>query len=220
MPSHYNIVVLISGRGSNLRSLIEKAENYKIIAVLSNRAEAPGLEFAAQKGIPTFAFPQKSFLSLKAAKSALLSKVKELNPDLVCLAGFMQIIEPEFVDAFPGRIINIHPALLPKYPGLDTHARALAGGEKEHGCSVHVVDYGVDTGAIIAQASCRVEKTDTADTLANRVLEREHALYSWVVKNIASKEISLPEQRDSKLIGYSVELKSEAAQLGYKLCLM
>ena len=191
MESLHAITVLISGRGSNLASLMKDAKNYRICGVISNRSEALGLKIAADAGIPAFSFPRENYSSIAQQKEAIFNQVHKLSPDLVALAGYMQIVEPNFVAAFLGRMVNIHPALLPKFPGLDTHQRALAAGEKEHGCSVHYVDQGVDTGQVIAQAACPVLKSDSSETLAARVLTQEHRLYPWVVNSIAAGDISL-----------------------------
>ncbi len=191
MSADFRIVVLISGRGTNLKSLIDGAQHYGIVRVISNKEDAPGLAVATQAGIPNTAYPRSRFSSLDAQKEAILDGTVHESPDLVVLAGFMQIIPPEFITAFPRRIINIHPALLPKFVGLDTHARALAAKETEHGCTVHLVDIGVDTGEILAQARLPIVPGDDAASLGARVLEHEHALYPWVVNTIARGDINL-----------------------------
>jgi len=183
--NNYNICVLISGRGSNLKSLVQQAAEYVVIAVVSNTLEAPGLAFAAAHGIRCVALARRDYPSLEAHKQAIYQAVGEFQPALIALAGFMQIVSPEFVDEYYGRIINIHPSLLPKFPGLDTHQRALAAHEKLHGCTVHFVDRSVDSGPIIAQAPVPVLANDTAAALAARVLEREHEIYPWVVNHLA-----------------------------------
>ena len=190
MSPQFAIVVLISGRGSNLRSLIENSTHYRIAAVISNRSDALGLAVAKSSGIPAISIGRERFPSLTAQKEAIFKQVVEFSPDLVALAGFMQIVPTNFVNAFLGRLINIHPALLPKFPGLDTHRRALSANEKQHGCSVHYVDTGVDTGPIIAQAGCPILPGDTEDLLAARVLQHEHCLYPWVANQIASGNIT------------------------------
>jgi phosphoribosylglycinamide formyltransferase-1 len=153
--------------------------------------DALGAAAARAAGIPTRLIPRTDYPTLGAQKAAILTATQDAAPDLVVLAGFMQIVAPEFLAAFPRRVINIHPALLPKFPGLDTHARALAAHESAHGCTVHVVDAGIDTGDIIAQAAVPVSPDDTAETLGKRVLTREHVLYPWVVNEIARGEIGL-----------------------------
>ncbi|WKZ57056.1 MAG: phosphoribosylglycinamide formyltransferase [Bdellovibrionota bacterium] len=208
-----HVVILISGRGSNMRSLVERARHYRVVAVVSNKAEAPGLVFARERGIETVVVPREHYASLTAQKEALLSAVKTFHPSLVALAGYMQIIAPNFIAAFSQRIVNIHPSLLPKYPGLDTHARAIAGGESEHGCTVHLVDEGVDTGIMLAQAPCACSSRDTVPELSDRVLEREHVLYPWVLNNIASGDITI----GTGIVRYSESAQREAAAKGFRL---
>lgn len=191
MKKDFRVVVLISGRGSNLKSLLERAENYSIVGVVSNKPEAPGLEYARSAAIPALALSRKDYGSLADFKQALFEKVASLSPDLVCLAGFMLIVDAPQVERFSGKIINIHPSLLPKFPGLDTHERAIAAKEKEHGCSVHVVSAEVDAGPLIAQAKCEVFPSDTPESLASRVLGFEHRLYPWVVNQVAVGNIAL-----------------------------
>lgn len=191
MSVEFRVVVLISGRGSNLEQLILKAVDYKVVGIVSNKAEAGGLRYAKVHDIPAFVIERSQFESLSDQKRAILQKVLELKPDLVALAGFMQIIDPEFIDALSGRVINIHPSLLPKFPGLNTHSRALQASESRHGCTVHFVDKGIDTGKIIAQAEVAVLEDDTEETLAARVLEQEHQLYPKIVNQLARGEICL-----------------------------
>lgn len=206
MGKDFGIIVLISGRGSNLKSLIDRRESFSILATLSNKPEAPGLEYAQAAGIPIRSFDRRDYPSLPDMKAALLEAAQESKPSLVVLAGFMQIIEPDFLNAFPNKIVNIHPSLLPAYPGIDTHARALAAGEKRHGCSVHLVDAGVDTGTLIAQASCDCLPDDDEASLAARVLKLEHNLFPWVINAIAKEDIILSSGRPR----YSVVAKAEA----------
>lgn len=185
----FEVVVLISGRGSNLKSLVESRLGYEIVAVVSDQPEAPGLQYAQDAGIETIAIPRSKFPSRAAHKREIFSNVNQLGPDLVALAGFMLIVPPEFVEPNYGRIVNIHPSLLPAFPGLDTHKQAISAGVTEHGCSVHYVDSGVDTGPVIAQARCECYPTDTPETLAARVLTSEHKLYPWVVSQISGQQI-------------------------------
>ncbi len=180
------VAVLISGRGSNLLNLLECARNYKIIAVYSNKAEALGLQYAERFQIPYFIFAKNTEYSALEQKTKLFEHLANLNPDLIALAGFMSIVPTDFIQKFPSRIINIHPALLPKFPGLNTHQRAIDAKEKEHGCTVHYVDEGIDTGEIIAQASCPLLPEDTEDALASRVLKLEHQLYPEVLNNLSA----------------------------------
>lgn len=207
MGERARVIVIISGRGSNLFSLLGAARHYEIIAVLSNRS-APGLEFAHQLKIPSAIFALSCYENRSEQQAALFGMVRELDPDIVVLAGFMAVVEQQYTEEFAGKLVNIHPSLLPKYPGLDTHERVLAAGEREHGCSVHFVDGGIDTGTLIAQASCTVSADDTSETLAQRVLELEHRLFPWVVNHLAQKSIVLEGSR----IAYAPGLREEAAE--------
>lgn len=211
MPKDFAVAVLISGRGSNLKALIDSAENYRISAVLSNNPEAGGLALARQASIPAIAFDRGDFPALGGLKERIRAECKAFAPDLIALAGFMQIIQPEFADEFTGRMVNIHPALLPKFPGLHTHSRALAAGESVHGCTVHFVDAGVDTGPVIAQARCPVMPGDDEERLAARVLELEHRLYPWVVNQIAGGGIKLHQGRAA----FSPAALKEAGNLSF-----
>ena len=172
-----SLVVLISGRGSNLLAIANASLPARISAVISNRPEAAGLALAAQKGIPTAIVDHREFGSRHDFDGALAAAIDRHAPDLVVLAGFMRVLTPRFVARYAGRLVNVHPSLLPEFPGLDTHARALAAGAKRHGCTVHFVTAEVDHGPVIAQASVPVLPGDTAETLAARVLVQEHALY-------------------------------------------
>lgn len=207
------VLVMISGRGSNMRSLISNARNYSISAVLSNKPEAAGLEHARGAGIQTYAFASGEHGSVKAMKRAIWEKVGELAPDLIALAGFMLILDQDFVDRWYGKIINIHPSLLPELPGLGTHRRAIEAGHAAHGCSVHYVDGGVDTGPIIAQARLATAAGESEEDLAGRVLALEHRLYPWAVANIAAGFVWL-EGRDVK---YSREAVSSAKSEGFEI---
>ena len=173
--------VLISGRGSNMVSLLEAAAKpdfpAEIVVVISNRPEAPGLARAAGFGVSTEAIDHRRFDGRAAFEQALDARLRAHDVDLVCLAGFMRLLTAGFVEAWRDRLINIHPSLLPAFPGLDTHARALAAGARFAGCSVHVVRAEMDSGPIIAQACVPVLPGDTEDGLASRVLAAEHRLY-------------------------------------------
>lgn len=175
------IAVLISGRGSNLQCLIDACmnEDYpaRIVAVISNRPDAYGLERAREAGIPAIAIDHKAYASRESFEAALDSALREAGAEFVCLAGFMRILTEGFVNQWDGRMINIHPSLLPKFKGVDTHKRALEAGETEHGCTVHWVTPGMDEGPVIAQARVPVLPGDTPETLAARVLVEEHRLY-------------------------------------------
>jgi phosphoribosylglycinamide formyltransferase-1 len=172
------LVILISGRGSNMSAILDAVGDGKIdgevMAVISNRTDAAGLALAADRGIATMAIDHRAHPSRDAFENALTAAIDAHAPDLIVLAGFMRILSRAFVDRYGGRMINIHPSLLPTYPGLDTHSRALADGVRIHGCTVHFVTGDVDHGPIIAQASVPVRNDDDAKTLAARVLEAEH----------------------------------------------
>jgi phosphoribosylglycinamide formyltransferase 1 len=174
------IVSLISGRGSNLQALLDAA--LPITAVFSNRRDAKGLEMAAGRGIATTVLEHNAFPTREAFDSALSTQIDLLSPRLVVLAGFMRVLTPAFVERYRGRLLNIHPSLLPAFPGLDTHARALAAGVKLHGCTVHFVTPEVDHGPIVIQAAIRVHPDDTQESLAARVLRQEHLIYPRAVR--------------------------------------
>lgn len=176
------IVVLISGRGSNMEAIVRAGLPAKVAAVISNRAGAGGLKFAAQAGIPTRVVDEREFPSREACEAALAEAIDRHSPDLVALAGFMRILGGEFVRRYSGRMLNIHPSLLPAFPGLHTHRRALQEGVKLHGCTVHFVTPQVDHGPIVAQAAVPVLSGDTEGTLAARVLRQEHRLYPLAVR--------------------------------------
>lgn len=206
-----SVTVLISGRGSNLTSLHDNRASYRITAVLSNRADAGGLKYAQESGIRTAVVERESYPSLAAFKAAVLQETLETKPDIVALAGFMMVLQPEFITAFQGRLINIHPSLLPQFAGLDTHARAVESKVRFHGCSVHFVDVGVDTGPLIAQASLELSPEDDAHTAAARVLILEHALYPWVLSHLARGDIAL----SGSSVHYSDAVLHEATQRGF-----
>lgn len=181
-----NIVILISGRGSNMQAIVRAAaaERWpcRIAAVISNRSDAEGLTFAAEHGIPSAVVPSKDFSSRDAFDAALREKIDQFSPDLVVLAGFMRILTPAFVAHYQGRMLNIHPSLLPSFPGLSTHRQALAAGVKIHGATVHFVTAELDHGPIVAQASVPVLPADTEQSLAERVLREEHRIYPEAVR--------------------------------------
>lgn len=169
------IVALISGRGSNLQALLEAG--LPVSGVISNRAGAKGLELAASRGVATRVVEHRAFPSRETFESALGAEVDRFSPRLILLAGFMRILTPGFVARYEGRMLNIHPSLLPAFPGLDTHARALAAGVKLHGCTVHFVSAELDHGPIVIQAAVPVRPDETAERLAARVLRQEHVIY-------------------------------------------
>ncbi len=191
----HRIVVLISGSGTNLQALIDQVDagaiNAEVSAVVSNVENAKGLERATHANITTAFLDHARFDSREAFDSALAELIDSFKPDTVLLAGFMRILTPAFVSHYAGRALNIHPSLLPKFPGLNTHQRALDAGEIRHGCSIHFVTDELDSGPVIAQASVNVEKTDTADSLAQKVLQKEHVLYALVVSWMADGRVKL-----------------------------
>ena len=170
-----SVVVLISGRGSNLQAMLDAG--IPVSAVISNQPGAGGLAIAARRGVATAVVEHRRFPTREAFDAALADEIDRHAPRLVALAGFMRVLTPGFVARYAGRLVNIHPALLPEFPGLATHARALAAGAKRHGCTVHFVTAELDHGPIIAQASVPVLPGDTAETLAARVLAQEHLIY-------------------------------------------
>lgn len=191
------VAVLISGRGSNLRSLLETASEpgfpAEIVTVIANRPGAGGLDHAAAFGVAAQTIDHTAFPDRVAFEAALTEALETAGAELVCLAGFMRVLSESFVSRWRGRIINIHPSLLPLFPGLDTHARALAAGVKLHGCSVHFVNEGVDEGAILGQAAVPVLAGDTPDRLAARVLRAEHRLYPHCLRLIAEGRVRLDQ---------------------------
>lgn len=175
-----SVVVLISGRGSNLQAILRAG--VAVAGVISNEAGARGLEIAAQRGVPTRVVKHKGFASRERFDAALGDEIDRFAPKLVALAGFMRILTAGFVERFAGRLVNIHPSLLPAFPGLDTHERALAAGVKVHGCTVHFVTSDLDHGPIIVQAAVPVRPGDTAAALAARVLRQEHEAYPRAIR--------------------------------------
>ena len=175
-------VILISGRGSTVRSIVEAGTGLDLKAVISNRPDAKGLEWARSRGIPTVALDHKTHATREAFDESLAAEIGRLEPDLVLLAGFMRILSPGFIGRFPRRILNIHPSLLPSFPGLHTHRRALEAGVKLHGCTVHVVTPELDNGPIVIQTAVPVMPGDTEETLAGRVLAAEHRIYPQAVR--------------------------------------
>ena len=197
MTTALPVVVLISGRGSNLKAILDAVTHdslpIAIRAVISNRPQAPGLQFAQAAGVPTVTLDHRSFPTREAFDTALAQTIDRYDPRLVVLAGFMRILGRDFIARYRGRLINIHPSLLPLFPGLDTHARAIAAGAKEHGATVHFVTDEVDGGPIIAQARVPVRPDDTPTTLAARVLEQEHRLLPQALRDFALGRLALDE---------------------------
>jgi len=175
-----SLVILISGRGSNMQALVEAG--FAVKAVISNRADAAGLAWAAARGIATATVDHKAFAGREAFDAALAAAIDAHTPELVVLAGFMRILTPGFVKHYAGRMLNIHPSLLPAFTGLDTHARALAAGVKLHGCTVHFVTPELDHGPIVIQAAVPVRAGDDEAALAARVLAQEHRIYAQAVR--------------------------------------
>jgi phosphoribosylglycinamide formyltransferase-1 len=192
---HCRLVVLISGSGSNLQAFIDACRDpaypCTVAAVISNRPDVPGLERAREAGIPAEALDHKAFASREDFDAELARRIDAHAPDLVILAGFMRILTPGFVRHFAGRLLNIHPSLLPRYPGLHTHRRALEAGDAEHGATVHFVGDDLDGGPAIVQARVPVLPGDTPETLAARVLEREHLIYPLAARLYAEGRLRL-----------------------------
>jgi phosphoribosylglycinamide formyltransferase-1 len=190
-------VVLLSGSGSNLQALIDSSQGadspLRVGAVISNRADAYGLERAKAAGIDTAVLEHTGFAGREAFDAALMALIDGFNPDLVVLAGFMRILSGGFVRHYQGRLLNIHPSLLPKYKGLHTHQRALEAGDTEHGCSVHFVTEELDGGPLVVQAVVPVDAADTAQTLAQRVHLQEHQIYPLAVRWFAEGRLRLGE---------------------------
>lgn len=193
------VVILISGGGSNLQAIIDYAAQgdsaIEIRAVISNRSDAYGLQRAKAAGIVTEVLDHKKFSSREAFDQALMERIDHYQPGLVVLAGFMRILTDAFVNHYLGRMLNIHPSLLPLYQGLNTHARALADGQKEHGATVHFVTPELDGGPLILQARVVIDADDTPQTLAQRVLEQEHIIYPQVIDWFARGRLQLQGQQ-------------------------
>ena len=198
MPDTCDVVVLLSGTGSNLQALIDsddvKASPATLRAVISNRADAPGLQRAKNAGIDTRVLDHTAFEGREAFDAALIEIIDTFNPHLVVLAGFMRILSADFVRHYQGRLLNIHPSLLPKYKGLHTHQRALEAQDREHGCSVHFVTEELDGGPLVVQAVIPVESEDTPSSLAQRVHAQEHRIYPLAVRWFAEGRLSLDER--------------------------
>ena len=189
----FKLVVLLSGKGSNLQAIIDQIDagklNAEISAVISNRADAYGLKRAENIGIDNIVLDHSHFLDRESFDQSLAQIINSYSPDLVVLAGFMRILSDSFVEQFEGKLMNIHPSLLPKYKGLNTHKRALENGDKEHGASVHFVIPELDSGAVIVQGIVSVKDDDTEATLANRVHQIEHLIYPKAINYLAEKNL-------------------------------
>lgn len=203
-----NIVILISGRGSNMEAMIAARDAgqlpVNIAAVIANRPDAKGLETAAAAGIATRCLDHKAFAGREAFDTALAACIDEFAPDLVVLAGFMRILTPDFVRHYEGRLLNIHPSLLPAFPGLHTHQRALDEGVRVHGCTVHFVTAELDHGPVVIQAAVPVLDDDTEDTLSARILRQEHRIYPQAVRWFAEGRLQLD--------GMKVRVQGEQAE--------
>ena len=189
------LVVLISGRGSNLQAILDQAASgelpVEVAAVVSNRPGVHGLERARQAGVPALELDHKNFADRPEFEAALIETIDRRQPDLVVLAGFMRVLTAGFTEHYRGRLLNIHPSLLPKFRGLHTHERAIAAGETEHGASIHFVTAELDGGPVIVQARVPVLSGDDPDVLAARVLEQEHRLYPLAIRWFAEQRLRL-----------------------------
>ena len=197
----FKIGVLVSGRGTNLQAIIDSIEkgelNTEIVVVLSNKKNAPALERAQKKGIETAYLDPKQFINKKEYDLALAGELKNRQVDLVCLAGYMRILNPEFIAMFPDKIINIHPSLLPAFPGLDVQQKAIDYGVKFSGSTVHFVNEEVDGGAIILQAVVPVHSSDDAATLSERILIQEHLIYPRAIQMIVENRLHIENRKVS-----------------------
>lgn len=188
-----SLVILISGRGTNMQALLEAEFQLDRITVISNNPHAEGLEFAIKYGVETIVLDHRSFPSRETFDTALAEKIDACQPKLVALAGFMRILSDPFVQRYQSRLINVHPSLLPAFPGLKTHARVLQEGIKIHGCTVHFVTSQLDHGPIVIQAAIPVLPNDTEETLAARVLQQEHRIYPQAVRWFMEDRIRIHE---------------------------
>ncbi len=208
------IVVFISGGGSNMMALVQAAKSTdypaEIVGVISDKADAGGLTKAAAEGIATFAFVRKDYASKDAHEAAILAALDELSPDIICLAGYMRLLSGAFIQRHEGRIINIHPSLLPLFPGLHTHQRAIDAGMRIAGCTVHFVTEGMDEGPVIGQAAVPVLAGDTAEALAGRVLTIEHQLYPQALRLFAEGKVKM---EGGKAVGATTSATAPKSQL-------
>ncbi|HEU0230214.1 MAG TPA: phosphoribosylglycinamide formyltransferase [Burkholderiaceae bacterium] len=206
-PPSCRLVVLISGRGSNMRTIVETVRDRglpaRVGAVISNQSDAEGLEWARAQGLETCVVPHRDYASREDFDHALAQAIDRYDPHFVLLAGFMRVLTPGFVARYHGRLLNIHPSLLPAFPGLRTHQQALDNGVQWHGCTVHFVTPVLDLGPIVAQGAVPVLDGDTADRLADRVLTAEHQMYAQVVEWLAEGRVSLDEHSRVRVRGVS-----------------
>ncbi|QKK28429.1 phosphoribosylglycinamide formyltransferase [Rhizobium indicum] len=207
-------VVFISGSGSNMMALVAaaKAADYpaEIVGVISDKADAGGLAKAAAEGIATFAFPRKDYASKDAHEAAIFSALDELKPDILCLAGYMRLLTATFIQRYEGRMLNIHPSLLPLFPGLHTHQRAIDAGMRIAGCTVHFVTEGMDEGPVIGQAAVPILSGDTAESLAARVLTIEHQIYPQALRLFAEGRVTM---EGGKAVGAEASTAAPKTQL-------
>jgi phosphoribosylglycinamide formyltransferase-1 len=180
------VAILISGRGSNMRALVDHARHYEVVLVASNKPDAAGLAWARERRIATWYLDSKS-MTKQAFDECLSQTLEEHRVGTIALAGFMRILSSWFVERWAGKIVNIHPSLLPKYRGLDTHARAIEAGDRVSGCSVHLVTEELDAGAILGQAEVPIEDGDTPERLEQRVLAAEHRLYPQILNELVDR---------------------------------
>lgn len=204
------LAILISGRGSNMKTLVGAIRSgaipdTEVSLVFSNRRDAPGLAWAEAEGLPTACLSHREFETREAFDEAVVNLLEAADTEWVALAGFMRILSPRFLRAFPDRILNIHPALLPSFPGVDTHRRALDSGVRLHGCTVHIVNEVLDGGPIVAQAAVPVLDGDTPDTLSDRVLIQEHIIYPRALALVARGAIEVRDGRVHSTAAASAE---------------
>jgi len=197
MSKQASIVVLVSGNGSNLQTILDQCEqgsiNGKVTAVFSNKSTAYGLERAQLAGIDAISLAQDDFADHTAFDAALMTQIDQYQPDLIVLAGYMRILSDNFVLHYAGKMLNIHPSLLPKYPGLDTHQRAIDNGDEEHGASVHFVTPELDSGPVILQAKVPVFSDDSVDDLSSRVHTQEHMIYPMVIQWFCAERLAMTD---------------------------
>jgi len=198
-PQKKKVAVLISGNGSNLQALIDyqrlHADSFEIVTVLSNRPDAYGIERAEKAGIMTIVLDHNDYDSREAFDKMMIGLLDAMEPDLLVLAGFMRILTPEFTQHYAGKMLNIHPSLLPKYPGLNTHQKAIEAGDKEHGLSIHFVTAELDGGPVILQASTEIARDDNAESLQQKVHKLEHLTYPLVVDWFCQDKLCLQDNQ-------------------------
>jgi phosphoribosylglycinamide formyltransferase-1 len=180
------VAILISGRGSNMQALVEKADGYKVVLIASNKPHAEGLDWVRGRGLPTWAWDSKG-VDKERFDRTLSAALDDHRVGTIALAGFMRILSPWFIEEWRGRILNIHPSLLPKYRGLDTHARAIEAGDELHGCSVHIVTEELDAGEVLGRAEVPIQRDDSPQSLEQRVLAAEHELYPKILSEFVRR---------------------------------